>query len=164
MTALARAGTDRLALGRVREVAAGKARDLRARIAPFFLRREKKDVFPARHLGLLFHPNFSMTFCACLDDTFCNQRALACGIIHEPCNVCSDAAASDAPEPAAYAGEAPQANSMPRKNDLVVWLRLQPEQQRIYEVRLNWQEVKQAFWWSLIFQAVKQISMLPSGP
>lgn len=40
------AGNDKHATGRDRQTAAAKAAELRARIAPFFLRREKKDVLP----------------------------------------------------------------------------------------------------------------------
>lgn len=40
------AGNDKHATGRDRQIAAAKAAELRARIAPFFLRREKKDVLP----------------------------------------------------------------------------------------------------------------------
>jgi len=38
------AGNDKNATGRDRQIATAKAAELRARIAPFFLRREKKDV------------------------------------------------------------------------------------------------------------------------
>ena len=38
------AGNDKNANGRDRQIAAAKAAELRAKIAPFFLRREKKDV------------------------------------------------------------------------------------------------------------------------
>lgn len=38
------AGNDKNATGRDRQIAAAKAAELRAKIAPFFLRREKKDV------------------------------------------------------------------------------------------------------------------------
>lgn len=41
------AGNDKHASGRDRQLAAAKAAELRARIAPFFLRREKKDVLPS---------------------------------------------------------------------------------------------------------------------
>ena len=41
------AGNDKNATGRDRQTAAAKAAELRARIAPFFLRREKKDVLPS---------------------------------------------------------------------------------------------------------------------
>ncbi len=41
------AGNDKNATGRDRQIAAAKAAELRARIAPFFLRREKKDVLPS---------------------------------------------------------------------------------------------------------------------
>lgn len=41
------AGNDRNATGRDRQIATAKAAELRARIAPFFLRREKKDVLPS---------------------------------------------------------------------------------------------------------------------
>lgn len=41
------AGNDKDATGRDRQIAAAKAAELRARIAPFFLRREKKDVLPS---------------------------------------------------------------------------------------------------------------------
>jgi len=37
------AGNDKNATGRDRQIATAKAAELRARIAPFFLRREKKD-------------------------------------------------------------------------------------------------------------------------
>lgn len=40
------AGNDKHATGRDRQIAAAKAAELRARIAPFFLRREKTDVLP----------------------------------------------------------------------------------------------------------------------
>lgn len=40
------AGNDKHATGRDRQIANTKAVELRARIAPFFLRREKKDVLP----------------------------------------------------------------------------------------------------------------------
>lgn len=38
------AGNDKNATGRDRQIATAKAAELRAKIAPFFLRREKKDV------------------------------------------------------------------------------------------------------------------------
>lgn len=38
------AGNDKNATGQDRQIAAAKAAELRAKIAPFFLRREKKDV------------------------------------------------------------------------------------------------------------------------
>ena len=41
------AGNDKNATGRDRQIATAKAAELRARIAPFFLRREKKDVLPS---------------------------------------------------------------------------------------------------------------------
>ena len=41
------AGNDKNATGRDRQIATAKAAELRACIAPFFLRREKKDVLPS---------------------------------------------------------------------------------------------------------------------
>lgn len=48
------AGNDKHATGRDRQIAAAKAAELRARIAPFFLRREKKDVLPQTDRQALF--------------------------------------------------------------------------------------------------------------
>ncbi|DBA94813.1 TPA: hypothetical protein ACH3X1_002355 [Trebouxia sp. C0004] len=45
------AGNDKNATGRDRQIATAKAAELRARIAPFFLRREKKDVLPSNDSG-----------------------------------------------------------------------------------------------------------------
>ena len=43
------AGNDKNATGRDRQIATAKAAELRAQIAPFFLRREKKDVLPSNN-------------------------------------------------------------------------------------------------------------------
>lgn len=68
------AGNDKDATGRDRQIAAAKAAELRALIAPFFLRREKKDVLPqtdtytfsAKHCNGWHFPTWGKTRPYCL--------------------------------------------------------------------------------------------------
>jgi hypothetical protein len=87
---------------------------LRARTAPFFLRREKKDVMPPE------------------------DKEAAAG----EAGASSSAAAAQAAGAAAGGGPRPQA--MGRKNDLVVWLKLTPMQKHVYSTFLSSDTVKAA--------------------
>ncbi|KAK9821770.1 hypothetical protein WJX81_007078 [Elliptochloris bilobata] len=104
------AGNDKHATAHARMLGASRAAELRARIAPVFLRREKKSVLPP----------------------------------------------ADGPTTAADGRARPEA--MGAKNDLVVWLRLQPDQQRIYEAFLGTEVVKAAL--NLTGSALAAITVL----
>eukprot|EP00208_Stichococcus_sp_RCC1054_P008990 CAMPEP_0206151388 /NCGR_PEP_ID=MMETSP1473-20131121/38795_1 /ASSEMBLY_ACC=CAM_ASM_001109 /TAXON_ID=1461547 /ORGANISM="Stichococcus sp, Strain RCC1054" /LENGTH=1241 /DNA_ID=CAMNT_0053548933 /DNA_START=394 /DNA_END=4120 /DNA_ORIENTATION=+ len=91
-------GNDKHALGRDREIARGRAAQLRDTIAPHFLRREKGSVQQLRPGEV-----------AAEDDKIAQGK---CG--------------------------------MPHKNDLIIWLQMQPQQRQIYESFLESEDVKQA--------------------
>ncbi|KAK9909741.1 hypothetical protein WJX75_006802 [Coccomyxa subellipsoidea] len=103
-------GTDKGATERAQSLGAAKAAELRTRIGPYFLRREKQHVLgPSSDSG----------------------------------STGDKVAEGDAAREAGSTGVAkPQA--MGRKNDLVVWLKLQPMQRRIYEAFLNSSAIKAA--------------------
>ncbi|KAK9816584.1 hypothetical protein WJX72_002280 [[Myrmecia] bisecta] len=106
------AGNDKHATQRERETGAAQAAELRAQIAPYFLRREKKEVFKSKD--------------------------------SEPASGTAEGDAGS--ESSASSGSsAPQPQSMGRKNDLIVWLQLQPLQQRVYEAFLQSEAVKAVF-------------------
>ncbi|BDA42988.1 probable DNA excision repair protein ERCC-6-like [Coccomyxa sp. Obi] len=104
------AGTDKGATERAQSLGAAKAAELRARIGPYFLRREKKHVFKTA------------------------SRSAPSGE--------EETGSQSVEGPASIGAAKPQA--MGRKNDLVVWLKLQPMQRRIYEAFLNSSAIKAA--------------------
>jgi superfamily II DNA or RNA helicase len=96
------AGTDKHATVGERERGAMAAADLRQLVAPYMLRREKKDVLPPK------------------TNSIKEQDAL--------------------PVPSTP----PTSMQMPMKNDLVVWLRLNPRQRALYQAFLNSDAVRAA--------------------
>jgi len=115
------AGQDRDATARAREIGAAVAADLRRRIAPFFLRREKRDVFPTGATPAAAAPG-----------------APAAGAVGG-----GGASASSSAAAAAAGGTAAPALTA-RKHDLVVWLRLKPLQLHVYRAFLHSDAVKAA--------------------
>lgn len=108
------AGQDRDATLRVRELGAAKAADLRKIVAPFMLRREKKEVLGSGGSSSSTAKDSSGTT----------------GVVAAAASSSSSGAAGPAP--------------MGSKHDLVVWLRLQPLQRHIYEAFLHSDAVKAA--------------------
>ncbi|GLC44458.1 hypothetical protein PLESTM_001599400 [Pleodorina starrii] len=100
-------GLDKEASARERQTGAAIAAELRQRVEPFFLRREKKEV---------------------LTSSACSASG--------PSTSSGSAAGS-----ASQVGQS--ARALPRKNDLVVWLRLTPLQRKIYTAFLHTDSVRQ---------------------
>lgn len=113
------AGQDRDASLRVRELGAAKAAELRKIVAPFMLRREKKEVLGSGS-GTSTTPAAESS----------SGTSSASGVVAAAAVSSSGAAAGPAP--------------MGSKHDLVVWLRLQPLQRHIYEAFLHSDAVKEA--------------------
>ena len=104
------------------QIGAGMAAQLRATIAPYFMRRAKQDVLKrANRCTLRAHLCNPMEGDAVARCDSSSVKASGC---------CSADAGSDDSRAAA-----PAPSQLPHKNDLIVWLKLQPMQQRIYEVR-----------------------------
>jgi SNF2 family DNA or RNA helicase len=117
------AGQDKDASSREREVGAAVAAQLRRVIAPFFLRREKKDVLTAKRA-----------------DGGDGGSAAATDLTTD---VATSSSAANASGVSASASAARPAG-LPHKNDLVVWLRLQPLQRSVYTAFLHSEPVKRA--------------------
>lgn len=83
------AGNDKHATGRDRQIAAAKAAELRARIAPFFLRREKKDVLPQTDRQTLAAKHCTTRWCVealyCLGEKRSDSIALKHNRHHNDC-------------------------------------------------------------------------------
>eukprot|EP00878_Enallax_costatus_P028141 GHUV01030357.1.p1 GENE.GHUV01030357.1~~GHUV01030357.1.p1 ORF type:complete len:556 (+),score=126.09 GHUV01030357.1:113-1669(+) len=114
------AGQDRDATLRVRELGAAKAAELRKIVAPFMLRREKKEVLGSGSGSKEDATGSSSTAGG-------NSSAVVAAAA-----VTSSSSSAAAPAP------------MGSKHDLVVWLRLQPLQRHIYEAFLHTDAVKAA--------------------
>ncbi|PNH04078.1 DNA excision repair protein ERCC-6-like, partial [Tetrabaena socialis] len=117
-------GLDKDASARERQTGAAIAAELRQRVEPFLLRREKKDVMPDSSGGA--------------DGIGSGGGAAGGGGGAE--------AGASAPASASAAGAPPAvrpSQSLPRKNDLVVWLRLTRKQSQIYRSFLETDSVKQ---------------------
>lgn len=100
-------GSDKHATEYERERGALAAARLRQQIAPYMLRREKKEVFgPADGGGAA----------AQADGAELTGAATA---------------------PVAGSASASRPSTMPHKNDLIVWLQLKPMQRRVYQAFLN---------------------------
>lgn len=110
----ATAGQDRNATTRAREIGAAAAADLRCRVAPHFLRREKKDVFPSG------------------GDTGAGSAGA------------DGASSSAGLAAGSSSGSAVAPSLTARKIDMVVWLKLKPLQRHVYKAFLCSDAVKQA--------------------
>ncbi|KXZ56757.1 hypothetical protein GPECTOR_1g682 [Gonium pectorale] len=111
-------GLDKEASARERQTGAAIAAELRKRVEPFFLRREKKDVLP---------------------DSSTEGRSAAG-------DSTSGRTETDGAGPSTSAGpstEGPRAQGLPRKTDLVVWVRLTALQRKIYTAFLHTDSVRQ---------------------
>ncbi|GFR41048.1 hypothetical protein Agub_g1691 [Astrephomene gubernaculifera] len=113
-------GLDKEACARERQMGAAIAAELRQRVEPFFLRREKKDVLRGGDNGGGSAGGSSST---------------------------AGSGGAEGAGPSAAASAAPavgqRATSLPRKNDLVVWLRLTQLQRKIYTSFLHTDSVRQ---------------------
>lgn len=118
------AGQDRDATLRVRELGAAKAAELRKIVAPFMLRREKKDVL-GDGSGNRNDPETAHSS---------STAGGSSSAVVAAATTNSSSSSSCAPAPA----------PMGSKHDLVVWLRLQPLQRHIYEAFLHSDAVKAA--------------------
>ncbi len=151
-------GQDRQSNGRAREAGAAAAAELRAAIAPYFLRREKREVFGVGGEA----PGAS----ASGGDAGSGGGRIGGGVSGSGMDAgAADAggaagtdAASNSGATAGTSGTTVGANSatagsssggavpgrMGRKNDVVVWLRLSPLQRHVYEAFLHSDAVKAA--------------------
>ncbi|GIL42937.1 hypothetical protein Vafri_760 [Volvox africanus] len=110
-------GLDKEATARERQTGAAIAAELRNRLEPFFLRREKKDVLT--------------------DNKSDRSSGLQGDNTSESGPSTSGSATADGPQ----IGQRPR--GLPRKNDLVVWLQLTPLQRTIYTAFLHTDSVRQ---------------------
>uniref|UniRef100_A0A383VXK8 Uncharacterized protein n=1 Tax=Tetradesmus obliquus TaxID=3088 RepID=A0A383VXK8_TETOB len=128
------AGQDRSAGLRVRELGAAKAAELRRIVAPFMLRREKKEVFGSGSSSSAAGAGSS-------------SSGGGSGTVVAAASAASSSSGSSAGAVAAgsttVGGSAVPA-MMGTKHDLVIWLRLQPLQRHIYEAFLHSDAVKAA--------------------
>ena len=118
-------GSDKQATGRERAAGAAAAERLRALIGPYMLRREKREVFKPTSAAAAGEGGGGEAH---------EQQQGGAGS--------SGAAAGGGPSSSSGSSGAPavggsQPGGMPHKNDLIVWLRLQPMQRRVYEAFLN---------------------------
>ncbi|KAG2442553.1 hypothetical protein HXX76_002639 [Chlamydomonas incerta] len=120
-------GLDKEATARERQTGAAIAAALRSRLEPFFLRREKKDVLTGKRDGQEADGEGGKAQGGGAQDAGADAGPSTSG---------SGAAA------AADGGQA-RAQSLPRKNDLVVWLRLTALQRKIYTAFLHTDSVRQ---------------------
>ncbi|GIL73031.1 hypothetical protein Vretifemale_3267 [Volvox reticuliferus] len=111
-------GLDKEATARDRQTGAAIAAELRSRLEPYFLRREKKDV--------LTNNRSDSTRCPQGDTTTSENGPSTSG-----------SATADGPQNGQHA------RGLPRKNDLVVWLQLTPLQRKIYTAFLHTDSVRQ---------------------
>lgn len=125
-------GNSKDASQRDRDLAGGRSKALRDRYAPFFLRREKKEVLRQDARSRIFLLNRFTSACIALELRLCCSYSAAC---------------SSEGEEAASSGSAPVPQRMGRKNDLVIWLRLQPQQRRVYLASLSLQTLDQPPCW-----------------
>jgi SNF2 family DNA or RNA helicase len=130
------AGNDKHATIGERERGAATAADLRSTIAPHMLRREKKDVFGDDTATI---SNSATNNTAMKDNA--SVAAPAPPSITSSTAADKDTTAGASTSSNINGGAVP--GSMPRKNDLVVWLRLKPNQRALYESFLNSDSVRQ---------------------
>eukprot|EP00887_Chlorella_sp_A99_P003096 scaffold9.g3096.t1 len=112
-------GADKHATQGERERGAAAAEQLRRAVAPYLLRREKKQVFKS----------------SAEDGAPGAGSGGGAGAAGDSAGTAGGAAGAAAPKPP----------SMGHKNDLIVWLTLQPMQRRVYEAFLNSDSVKAVF-------------------
>lgn len=110
------AGNDKHATVGERERGAAAAAHLRQTIAPYMLRREKKDVFKSREAA---------------ETSVSGSDAVTGGKVDQAAAL-QDGTVSDTTSSSSGNSSAPM--TMGHKNDFVVWLRLQPTQRQLYEV------------------------------
>lgn len=135
------AGQDRSAGLRVRELGAAKAAELRRIVAPFMLRREKKEVFGSGS------GSSSAAGAGSSSSGGGSGTGGDSGTVVATASAASSSSGSSAG--AAAAGSTTVGGSavpamMGTKHDLVIWLRLQPLQRHIYEAFLHSDAVKAA--------------------
>ncbi|MEW5301956.1 MAG: hypothetical protein WDW36_004779 [Sanguina aurantia] len=119
-------GQDRNATPRQRQAGGAIAAELRERIAPVFLRREKKDVLQSA-------PSAS------------DSGSKPAPAESSPtCEMASPATAASSSSGSGSTGSSSAAQTISRKNDLVVWLQLKPLQRHIYESFLHSEDVRAA--------------------
>lgn len=118
-------GQDRGANAREREIGSAVAAQLRQKIGPFFLRREKKDVLGGGSdsgAGAGSSGGSGAGGAAGGADSSGAGLSQAGGA----------GASSSSSSSSATAGGAQQPKALPQKNDLVVWLKLKPLQRKVY--------------------------------
>jgi SNF2 family DNA or RNA helicase len=129
------AGSDRKASERVRQLAAAKAAELRALVAPYVLRREKREVLGGGGEGGGVTTDTPSD--PSVSDTGSSSTAAGGPVV----GAAAAAAGSGQPSRSTAAVKPGQ---LPPKDDLVVWLRLAPLQQHVYELFLHSDAVRAA--------------------
>lgn len=149
------AGSDKHATVGERERGAATAKTLRSTVAPYMLRREKKDVFGDKNSsksgqtqssnaagglsgsdlttgGAVASASTTAQTSSSLTNNSASENEASSGVL-----------ASNASSSGAGSAMGAVPGVMPRKNDFVVWLRLKPNQRALYEAFLNSDSVRE---------------------